>query len=213
MADIFDEVTEELRQDQIKQIWKKYQKFIFGIILIILLTVGSYQGYVFFKNKKIDENSSLFINALSALEKKDYLEAEKLLLKLGSENQSGYFMLSLFVLADISLKKGNFELMEKYYETIINNKNFDKFYRDLALINLTINSKKIGKNKKIKDLQPILSSPSKLQPYAAELEVLYLFGAGKEKIGEEKLDLLLKRSDIKVNQKNRLRVIKRVFLN
>ena len=45
MADIFDEVTEELRQDQLKQFWQKYQKFIFGIIFIILLTVGSYQGY------------------------------------------------------------------------------------------------------------------------------------------------------------------------
>ena len=48
-------------------------------------------------------------------------------------------MLSLFVLADISLKKGNFQLMEKYYKSIIDNKDFDKFYRDLALINLTLN--------------------------------------------------------------------------
>ena len=145
MADIFDEVTEELRQDQLKQFWYKYQKFIFGIIFIILLTVGSYQGYIFFKNKKIQENSNLFINALSALEKKNFSEAEKSLLKLNSENQSGYFMLSLFALADISYKKGNFQLMEKYYKSIIENKDFDKFYRDLALINLIINSKKSTK--------------------------------------------------------------------
>ena len=35
MADIFDEVSEELRQDQIKNIWKKYQKFIYLIVFII----------------------------------------------------------------------------------------------------------------------------------------------------------------------------------
>ena len=213
MADIFDEVTEELRQDQLKQFWYKYQRFIFGIIFIILLTVGSYQGYIFFKNKKIQENSNLFINALSELEKKNFSEAEKSLLKLNSENQSGYFMLSLFALADISLKKGNFQLMEKYYKSIIENKNFDKFYRDLALINLTINSKKMDKNIKLKELQPILTSPSKLQSYAAELEILYLFDVGKVNLAKDKLDKLLKRPDVKNNQKNRLSIIKRVFLN
>ena len=146
-------------------------------------------------------------------ENNNFQEAEKSLLKLNSENQSGYFMLSLFALADISLKKGNFQLMEKYYKSIIENKDFDKFYRDLALINLTINSKKIDKNIKLKELQPILTSPSKLQSYAAELEILYLFDVGKVNLAKDKLDKLLKRPDVKNNQKNRLSVIKRVFLN
>ncbi len=213
MADIFDEVTEELRQDQLKQFWKKYQKLIFGILLVVLLTVGSYQGYVYFKNKKIQENSNLFISALSALEKKNFSEAENLFLKLNDQNQSGYYMLSRFALADISLNKGNFKLMEKYYKSIINNKKFEKFYRDLALINLTINLKNIDKKFKLQKLQPILTSPSKLQPYAAELEILYLFNLEKNKLANEKLETLLKRSDIKDNQKNRLRIIKRVFTN
>ena len=112
MADIFDEVTEELRQDQLKQFWKKYQKLIFGILLAVLLTVGLYQGYVYFKNKKIQENSNLFISALSALEKKNFTEAENLFLKLNDENQSGYYMLSRFALADISLNKGNFKFFK-----------------------------------------------------------------------------------------------------
>ena len=32
MADIFDEVTDELRQDQLKGLWRKYNRFIFFTI-------------------------------------------------------------------------------------------------------------------------------------------------------------------------------------
>ena len=58
-----------------------------------------------------------------------------------------------------------------------------------------------------------MTSPSKLQSYAAELEILYLFDLGKVDLAKDKLDKLLKRPDVKNNQKNRLNVIKRVFLN
>ena len=60
MADIFDEVSEDLRQDQMLQIWKKYGKFIIGFI--ILLTVFFLDGI---KKNKIEnkiENKNLIIN-------------------------------------------------------------------------------------------------------------------------------------------------------
>ena len=47
MADIFDEVSEELRQDQVIEIWKKYSKIIIGLItLLIFLALG----YLAFNN-------------------------------------------------------------------------------------------------------------------------------------------------------------------
>ena len=52
MADIFDEVTEELRQDQFKEIWKKYQKLIFLSLFLIITLVGGYKGYEYYKNQR-----------------------------------------------------------------------------------------------------------------------------------------------------------------
>ena len=66
------------------------------------------------------------------------------------------------------MEKGNYLLMEKYYTSIINNKSFEKFYRDLALIYLTINSKKISNDDKIKRLKPIITSPNKLQSSSSQ---------------------------------------------
>ena len=52
MADIFDEVSEELRQDQIKNLWKKYQKFIYLIFFIILLSGQHFVSLHFRKDIK-----------------------------------------------------------------------------------------------------------------------------------------------------------------
>ena len=211
MADIFDEVTEELRQDQFKEIWKKYQKFIFLSLFLIISIVGGYKGYQYYKNQKILDNSKLFFNALSKIDNNKLADAEKLLLQLEANENTGYYLFSMFALAKLNMEKGNYLLMEKYYTSIINNKSFEKFYRDLALIYLTINSKKISNDDKIKRLKPIITSPNKLQSFAAEMEILYLFDSNKNKIANKKLNDLINRSDIQNNQKNRLNIIKEIF--
>jgi hypothetical protein len=42
MADIFDEVSEELKQDQLKQIWNNYSKYIISVAFILFISVLGY---------------------------------------------------------------------------------------------------------------------------------------------------------------------------
>ena len=49
MADIFDEVSEELKQDQIKKIWHDYSKYVISISIILF---ASGLGYFFMINGK-----------------------------------------------------------------------------------------------------------------------------------------------------------------
>ena len=49
MADIFDEVSEELKQDKLIQTWKKYSKIIITLILLIIISLVSYQSYLIWK--------------------------------------------------------------------------------------------------------------------------------------------------------------------
>ena len=46
MADIFDEVSEELKQDQLIQLWKKYSKLIITFFILLVLSVSTYQVYM-----------------------------------------------------------------------------------------------------------------------------------------------------------------------
>ena len=211
MADIFDEVSEELRQDQLKKIWQKYNKFIFLIIFILFLSVGGFKFYESWKKKNDLNNSNLFYMALSNLEEKKYEKAESQLKKLTLENGTKFKILSLFALADLSKKMNDLNSMENYYQLIIEEKNFDVFYQNLAVILLTQNSKKMSNKEKIKKLESILTSPSLLQPLASELEIIYLFNANKNDEAIKKLDNLLNRSNLDQSQKNRLNIIKEIY--
>ena len=55
MADIFDEVSEDLRKDQYKQIWLKYKKFIVSFIIIFVLSLITFKYIEHYKEKKKTE--------------------------------------------------------------------------------------------------------------------------------------------------------------
>ena len=61
MADIFDEVTEELRQDQLKNLWKKYNRFIFIVIFFVALFIGAFKFYEY-RNNMISVENVIFLN-------------------------------------------------------------------------------------------------------------------------------------------------------
>ena len=81
MADIFDEVSEELKQDQLIQTWKKYSKLIITLILIIIISLGFYQAYIKWNKKQIEAVSEQYFQALKKLEEKNYLKSHNLFLK------------------------------------------------------------------------------------------------------------------------------------
>ena len=68
MADIFDEVSEDLRQEKITQVWKKYSKFIIGFIVFVIISILGYQGYFSWKKNQLIAQSEFFFKALDNLE-------------------------------------------------------------------------------------------------------------------------------------------------
>ena len=80
MADIFDEVSEELKQDQLIQLWKKYSKYIFSLLILLILSISSYQGYLIWNKKKITANSEQFFSGLEKLDSKQFQESTNIFL-------------------------------------------------------------------------------------------------------------------------------------
>ena len=61
MADIFDEVSEDLRKDQYKQIWLKYKKIIISFIFIFVVSISAFKYIEYYQEKKkIGDSCSLF---------------------------------------------------------------------------------------------------------------------------------------------------------
>ena len=213
MADIFDEVSEELKQDQLIQTWKKYSKLIVTLILFIIISLVSYQAYKIWNQKKIKIFSERYFQALEKLESKNYSKSYSLFLKNSQNNKSGYGILSIFGLAETNYKNGKIDEMILNYKTIYEDKSIDIYYRNLSRILSVFKDNKSSFDQQKLLLEPILNSPSNLQILAAELEVLLLIKFNKIKEAQTALNVLLERSDLSIEQKNRLELINKIYKN
>ena len=211
MADIFDEVSEDLRKDQYKQIWLKYKKIIISLVSIFVLSVIAFKYIQHYQEKKKIEVATLYFNGLNEIKNKNYDKAEDIFKEIIKSADLGYTVLSHFKLASIYLNKKDFQSMESNYNKIINLDKINKSYKEYALFLKITNSPNINNDKKIALLKPILTSPGEFQPIASELEILYLIENKKFEKAKNKLEKLLKQKNISNNQKNRLNTINEIY--
>ena len=211
MADIFDEVSEELKQDQLIQFWKKYSKFFISIALVLIISFLGYFFYNQWKQKMLENSSSQYFSAIKKLENKEFESSLEDFSKGVNENNRGYKILSLFGLAEANFKLGKINEMILNYETIYNNQDIDIYYRDLARLLTVMKNNTRPFDEQINILQPILNSPSKLQLLASELKILLMIKFNKIDDAKQSIDQLLSRSKISSEQKNRLDLIKKVY--
>ena len=213
MADIFDEVSEELKNDQLIKTWKKYSKLIITIIILLIISLISFQAYKSWNKKRIEAISKEYLEALEYLEGKNYTKSKGLFLKNSKNHEGGYKMLSLFGLAESNFKDGKIEQMILNYRTIYNDERVDIYYRNLSRMLSVIKDNISSFNEQKLLLEPIINSPSKLQILAAELEVILLIKVNKIKEAKKAINNLLNRSDISFEQKNRLELINKIYKN
>ena len=211
MADIFDEVSEELKHDQLIKTWKKYSKLIITLILLIIIFSVSYQAYLILNKKKIETISEQYFDALESFENKNFVNSKNLFFNNLKVHKDGYMMLSLFGLAESNFKDGNTDEMILNYKKIYNDENIDIYYRNLSRILSVMKDDKSSFDQQKLLLNPILNSPSKLQTLAAELEILLYIKFNKIREAQKALENLLKRSDLSLEQKNRLQLINKIY--
>ena len=213
MADIFDEVSEELKNDQLIKTWKKYSKFIIAFVLLSIISLISYQALKNWNEKKIESISKVYFEAIENLEDKNYSKSKELFLKNAENYEGGYKMLSLFGLAESNFKDGKIDEMILNYKNIYDDNSIDIYYRNLSRILSVIKDNSGSYNEQMLLLKPIINSPSKLQILAAELEVILLIKFNKIKEAQKAINNLLNRSDISFEQKNRLELINKIYKN
>ncbi|MDC0549182.1 tetratricopeptide repeat protein [Alphaproteobacteria bacterium] len=211
MADIFDEVSEELKQDQLIQFWKKYSKFIISLFILLVLLVSTYQFYMMWNEKKLTESSEQFFSGLEKLDNKDFEKSAEIFLNSSLDQKDGYRVLSIFGLAHSNFENGKISEMVSNYQTIYEDKTIGNYYQDLARILSVMKDNKSNFSELQERLKPILNSPSKLQLLAAEMEIVLFIRFNKLEKARNSIKLLLARADITQEQKNRLSLIDKVY--
>ena len=96
MSELFDEVDEEVRREQLKKLWDKYSIYIIAAALLIIAAVGGWRGYQYLEAKKSAEASVAFNRAVELSEQGKHEEAEKAFADLAATAPFGYRLLSRF---------------------------------------------------------------------------------------------------------------------
>ncbi len=94
MADIFQEVDEEVRRDKAAEFWKKYQNLILGAAVLIVLAAAGFRYWQYEKNKAEQAAGDRFQAAIAAVEAGKLNEANATLAKLGADAPGGFRVLA-----------------------------------------------------------------------------------------------------------------------
>lgn len=96
MSELFDEVDEEVRREQLKKLWDKYSIYIIAAALLIVAGVGGWRAYQYYEQKKAAEAGAAFGKAVELSEANKHAEAETAFNELAAKAPSGYRTLARF---------------------------------------------------------------------------------------------------------------------
>jgi hypothetical protein len=94
VSELFDEVDEDVRRDQLKKLWEQYSIYIIAGALLIIASVGGWRGYQYLEAKKAAEAGAAFDKAVELSEASKHTEAEAAFADLAAKAPSGYRVLA-----------------------------------------------------------------------------------------------------------------------
>jgi hypothetical protein len=99
VSELFDEIDEDVRRDQLKKLWEKYSVVIIAGAILIIASVGGWRGYQYVEAKKAAEAGAAFDKAVELSDANKHPEAEKAFADLAAKAPFGYRVLSRLRLA------------------------------------------------------------------------------------------------------------------
>jgi len=133
VSELFDEVDEEVRREQLKKLWDRYSIYIVAAALLIIAGVGGWRGYQYLEAQKAAEAGAAFDKAAELSDQNKHSEAEAAFNELAAKGPSGYRMLArLRVAGEIASRDP--KAAAKMFDDIAANRGVGAEERDLAKI-------------------------------------------------------------------------------
>ena len=133
MSEIFDEVQEEVRREQLKKLWERYATLVVAVAFLIVAGVGGWRGYLYWEGKKAQEAGARFEAAAALADQQKGADAEAAFLKIANEAPQGYRILARFRAA-AELASRDVPGAVKLYDQIAADRSVGQAEQDLAAL-------------------------------------------------------------------------------
>jgi len=134
MADIFNEVDEELRHERYAKLWQKYGVYLVGVVVAVIVAVGALVGLREYREAQRAADSAAYQTALGQLESGDLTAATAGFERVAAEAGGGYPVLARLKQAEAHLRAGETEQAIAIYEAVGADDGAPAAFRDLATI-------------------------------------------------------------------------------
>lgn len=190
MADKFDEFLEEvesdIRQEKYLTLWKRYGKFVIGVVVAILLVVAGCVLWQNYEKKQRTRLAEQFIEAQDSLANGQTTHALQLLENMAKNSHKIYAALARFLDAGVLAQEGSPENLKKAIEAVqalSEDTHLEQAWRDLASIlfvsiSLDLNEG-VDMDKLLTRLVPLTVSTNSWHYLASELKGLILSQKGE----------------------------------
>jgi len=133
VADIFQEVDEEVRRERLIKLWQRYGNLIIALCILIVAAVGGWRGYEWWQTRKAAESGAAFEAAVRLAEDGKHQEAEAAFAKLAADGSAGYRPLARLRVA-AELTGTDKAAAIKAYDEIAADRNAGQVIQDLAAL-------------------------------------------------------------------------------
>jgi hypothetical protein len=169
VSEIFREIDEELRRDNLLKLWRLYGRYVIAAAVVVLATAG---GFVAWRNHQLAERQAVSVRyaaAMALLRQGKDAEAVKIF-DLVVHEGTGYAKLADFEIADLAAKSGDRKMAIAAYDRIAASADFDQELRDIATLLSVMNSLgDANPETEIVRLKPLTDSDNPWRPTALEL--------------------------------------------
>jgi hypothetical protein len=190
VSEIFDEVDEEVRRDQLKKLWDRYSLYIIAVAILIVAGVGGWRGYEYLEAKKAAEAGAAFDRAVELSEQNKHAEAEAAFADLAAKATSGYRMLArLRQAAEVANRDP--QAAAKMYDEIAADRSVGAPEQDLARIRAAqLLLESTTYQNMLQRLEPATAATSTFRHTARELLALSAWRANDGTAARQWLDLI-----------------------
>ena len=133
MSELFNEVDEEVRREQLKRLWDRYSIYFIALMVLIVAAVGGWRGYQYLEAKKAAEAGAAFEKAAELSEQDKHAEAETAFTDLAAKAPSGYRTLARLRAAAEAATRDP-KAAAKIYDDIAADRGVGGEWQDLAKI-------------------------------------------------------------------------------
>jgi hypothetical protein len=191
VADIFQEVNDEVRREQLKKLWERYGNVLIALCVLIIVGVGAWRGYEYWQNKQAGQTGIAFEQAVTLAEAGKHKEADAAFAKIAATGTTGYRVLARLRQA-AELAQTDRKAAVSAYDVIASDKSVGPVIDDLAGIRAGLLLVDTATYPEMRQrLEPLTGSDRTFRYTARELLALSAWKSGDAESARKWTDMLI----------------------